>query len=700
MNFSTPISNIPNIGPVYQKRLERLKIKTVGDLLFHFPSRYEDFSEKTTIASIYHKGKYTVSGKIEDVATGRTAQRNFFYSQITISDNTGEIKATWFNQPYLAKTFKEGEEVTISGEVNYSKDGLQFINPFYEKTKGGKSLQSKIIAVYPETEGVSSKWLRYIVRSVLWKIEKITIEETLPTEVIKEKKLYPLKVALSEIHLPSNLNSVKKARERISFERMFLLQLFLLQQKIKISSKKGVPIKADIEKIKELISNLPFALTDSQRKVSWQIIKDMEKTSPMNRLLEGDVGSGKTIVAVIASLVAIKAGHQVALMAPTEVLARQHFDTIAKLLWSFKIDIALLTGKKDLLRSNKLKGDTLEISKDKIIAKIAKGDLRFLIGTHALIQDKVKFKNLALVILDEQHRFGVEQRAKLCLKESSGIPHLLSMTATPIPRTLALTVYGDLNLSVITEQPKERKKIITKLISPKKRTEAYHFIEEEVKKGRQVFFICPKIEEGEAKEGSPWAGIKSVEEESKYLAKEVFPKLKILTLHGKMKSSEKEKVMKDFKNKKGDVLVSTSVIEVGIDIRNASVIVIEAAEMFGLAQLHQFRGRVGRGEFQSYCFLFTNSSSQKTKQRLKALLTSSNGFELAEKDLEIRGPGDFLGKRQWGIADFTMSALKDRSFVESARESAKKILEKDPDLNNHPILKLRVKKLKNKLHLE
>lgn len=701
MNFSTPISKVPNIGPTYQKRLERLKIKTVGDLLFHFPSRYEDFSKKTNIASIYHKGKYTVSGKITELKAGKTAQRNFSYSQITISDKTGEIRAIWFNQPYLAKSFNEEENITISGEVNYGKEGLQFVNPFYEKIdKNESATQNKIIAIYPETEGVSSKWLRYIIRGVLWKIEDITIEETLPPQIIKEKNLYSLKASLREIHLPSSLKSIKKAQERISFERMFLLQLSLLQQKINIANKKGISIEADIEKIKELISALPFTLTDSQRKVSWQIIKDLEKSSPMNRLLEGDVGSGKTIVAVIASLVAIKAGYQVALMAPTEVLARQHFDGIAKLLWPFKIDIGLLTGKKDILRSNKLKGDTLEVSREKIIEKIRKNELKFLIGTHALIQDKVKFKNLALVILDEQHRFGVEQRAKLCLKKDSGIPHLLSMTATPIPRTLALTVYGDLNLSVITELPKERKKIITKLISPKKRNDAYLFIEEEIKKGRQAFFICPKIEEGDKKEKSPWSDVKSVEEESKYLAEEVFPKLKILTLHGKMKSSEKEKVMKDFKNKKGDILVSTSVIEVGIDIRNASVIVIEAAEMFGLAQLHQFRGRVGRGEFQSYCFLFTNSSSEKTKQRLKALLTSSNGFELAEKDLEIRGPGDFLGKRQWGSADFTMNALKDRFFVEEAREEARKILEQDSSLNNYPILKNRILQIKEKLHLE
>ncbi len=699
MNFSTPVEKIPRVGTAYQKKLERLKIKTVGDLLYHFPVRYEDFSTQEKISNISSKGSYTILAAVVDIDTGYTSQKRLPYAKATLKDSSGDITAVWFYQPYLSKTLKEGELLLISGNVNYTNSGLQFINPFFEKVKSGGDIANKIVAVYPETEGVSSKWLRYIIRSVL-NNPSYNIVESLPSEVIKERNLYSLKEALKEIHFPSTLQSAKKAQRRISFERVFLLQLFLLKQKIKIAEKRGVPIKADIEKVQELVKGLPFTLTDDQKKVSWQILKDLEKSSPMNRLLEGDVGSGKTIVAVIASLIAIKAGYQVALMAPTEVLSRQHFDNIAKLLFPFKIDTALLTGKKDLLRHSKLKGDTLEISREKIIEKIKSGDLKFLIGTHALIQDKVKFKNLALVILDEQHRFGVEQRAKLCLKESAGIPHLLSMTATPIPRTLALTVYGDLHLSVISQMPKERKKIITKIVPPKKREDAYQFVREQIKEGRQVFFICPKIEEKETYKESPWSNLKSVEEEGERLSKEVFPDLKVSTLHGRMKSSEKEKIMKDFHRKKSDILVSTSVIEVGIDIKNASVIIIEAAEMFGLAQLHQFRGRVGRGEFQSYCFLFTNSYTPKTKARLRALLTSKNGFELAEKDLEIRGPGDFLGKRQWGSADFTMEALKDRFLVEEARETAKNILNKDKELTKTPLLKKRVEGLKTKLHLE
>jgi ATP-dependent DNA helicase RecG len=694
MNFSTSISNLPYVGPAYQKRLDKLKIKTVGDLLFHFPLRYEDLSKKSSISSISRRGKYTVIGEVEDVTSGKTSRRKFTFSQITIKDPS-LISAVWFNQPYLVRNFREGEKVLLSGNVEYFNGELQFVNPFYEKIKNDSSL--KIMPVYPETEGVSSKWLRFIIKSAL---SKIKITETLPEEVLKGNSLYSLEQALREIHFPSSAVSAKKAQKRFSFERLFLLHLFVLKQKIALLEEKSISIPVDIEKVQELVSKLPFQLTDGQKKASWQILKDIEKNVPMNRLLEGDVGSGKTIVAVIASLAVIKAGHQVAIMAPTEVLAKQHFDEIAKLLWQFKIDIGLLTGKKDKLRSKKLKGDTLEISKEKLIEKAKTGEVDLLVGTHSLIQDKVKFKSLALVILDEQHRFGVEQRARLCLKKDSGVPHLLSMTATPIPRTLALTLYGDLNLSIIKEMPKERKKIITKLISPKKRIHAYSFIKKEIEKGRQAFFICPKIEESKSGKKTAWSDLKSVEEEKERLEKEVFPEFKIGMLHGKMKSSEKEKIMKDFRNKKTDILVSTSVIEVGIDIKNATVMVIEGAEMFGLSQLHQFRGRVGRGEFQSYCFLFTNSSNLKTKKRLEALLTSKDGFELAEKDLEIRGPGDFLGKRQWGSADFTMDALKDIELIEETREAAKTLLEKDPLLKNYSVLERRVSTLKQKLHLE
>lgn len=696
MNFSTPVSEVNNIGPSFKAKLKKLKIETVGDLIFHFPHRYDDLSKVVSISSIYLEGKCTIEGEVLEISKDKTPQRRLPFTRAIIKDSTGEIEAIWLNQPYIANTLKEEQSILLSGNVKYSKDGLYFLNPYYEKIDNS-SFNNKISPVYPETEGVSSRWLRFILKPLLKKLGP-KIKETLPSEIIKENNLYSLPEALFEIHFPSSMRSLEKARRRLSLERVFLLQLFLIQQKMALESNKGISIDFDIDKTQDLVSNLPFSLTNAQKKASWQIINDLKKDTPMNRLLEGDVGSGKTLVAVIAALSVIKAGYQVTFMAPTEVLAKQHFDEVAKLLWRFKVNVGLLTGKKDKLRSERLKGDTLEISREKLIEKTKKGEINLLVGTHALIQETVKFKNLALVILDEQHRFGVKQRAKLCLKDNH-IPHLLSMTATPIPRTLTLTVYGDLNLSVLDEMPKERKKIITKIIQTKEREKIYDFIKEEVKKGRQAFFICPRIEDSED-ENSPWSNLKSVEKEKERLDKEIFPNLKLGLLHGKMKSSEKDRTMKDFKNKKIDILVSTSVIEVGIDIKNASVMVIEGAEMFGLSQLHQLRGRVGRGEYQSYCFLFTNTRSKKTRERLKALITSENGFELAEKDLEMRGPGDFLGRRQWGVKDFTMNALRDRSLVEEARELAKDILSKDPLLKKHPLLKKRVDSLKNKLHLE
>lgn len=701
MNFSTPVHEIPKVGPAYKKKLNALNINTVGDILFFFPVRYEDFSKVTPVSLASPGRKQTFKGVIEEVSSGKTPRRRIPYASLLISDNTGKINVLWLNQAYLSKTFREGESIFLSGKVSYSKGGPQLVNPSYEKAD--RNIDSvhtaRIVPFYPETKGISSRWFRFVLKFLL-RDSDISLKETLPEQVLEENRLPFLREALEKIHFPESTEDIKKSRKRFSFERIFLLQLLLLQKKIKLAKSSSVPIKTEIEKVQDLVSGLPYTLTDAQKKSAWQILRDMEKDIPMNRLLEGDVGSGKTVVAVIASLVVIRSGYQVAFMAPTEVLARQHFDEVAKLLWRFKVDVGLLTGKKDKLRSKKLKGDTVEISRQKLIEKSKEGKIDILIGTHTLIQEKVRFKDLALVILDEQHRFGVSQRAKLCLKEKAGVPHLLSMTATPIPRTLALTLYGDLDISVINEMPGERKKVITKIITPGKREKAYEFIRKEVKEGRQAFFICPRIEVEKEKDNSPWSGLKAVEEEKEKLAKQVFPDLRVEMLHGKMKTTEKDRTMKDFKNKKADILVSTSVVEVGIDIKNASVMVIEGAEMFGLAQLHQFRGRVGRSNFQSYCFLFTNSGKKKTRQRLSALLSAENGFQLAEKDLEIRGPGDFFGRRQWGLPDFTMDALKDKLAVENAREAAKKFLAEDVNLKKHPLLKKRVDLLEKKIHLE
>ena len=715
MTLSTSIEDIPRIGPVYQKKLKRLGIKTVQDLFFHFPRRYEDFSNLIPISKVKINEICTVYGKILGIETKRTWKRKMFLTEAVIEDKAGAIKATWFNQPYLTKTLRKGDNVFLSGKVTISKNGVYLSNPIYEKGDLLSNLThtGRLIPVYPETAGLSSRWIRYILKPLLTDLEN-QINETLPEEIIKEYNLMPVKKALWEVHFPSSVELSQKAQDRFSFEELFYIQLFVLRERNRLNKEKSVSLPIKLETIQDLVKSLPFKLTDAQKKSAWRILKDLERSRPMNRLLEGDVGSGKTIVAAMAILNTVKQGYQAAFMAPTEILSKQHFQEIAKLLQDFKVNIGLLTGKQDQFRSKKLKNQVIEISREKLLEK-TKGEINpltknlavgidILIGTHALIQDKVKFGKLGLVVLDEQHRFGVEQRAKLCRKQDI-VPHLLSMTATPIPRTLALTIYGDLDLSLIDELPKGRKKIITQVIKPGERKKTYDFIKEEIKKKRQIFVICPRIEKTDDNEQlseaqMSWAKVKAVEEEYEKLSKEIFPDLNIGMLHGKMATKEKENIMRDFKNKKTDILVSTSVIEVGIDIPNATVMMIEGAERFGLAQLHQFRGRVGRANYQSYCLLFTDSHSKKTHQRLKALISSEDGFALAEKDLEIRGPGDFKGARQWGIPDLMMNSLKDISLVEKTRESARKILQKDPQLKKYPFLRDRLSKFRERIHLE
>ena len=564
-----------------------------------------------------------------------------------------------------------------------------------------------MVPVYPGTEGLSSRWLRYILKPLL-SILKNKIPEPLSKEIRNQYDLLPIKQAIWQIHFPDSLEIAERAQKRFIFEELFLIQVSVLKERLKLKQKKSVSCTMNVDLMKKFTDSLSFKLTNSQKKSVWRILKDLEKVIPMSRLLEGDVGSGKTVVAIMAALNVAKAGFQVAIMVPTEILAKQHFQEIPKLLEKFKLKIALLTGKEDKITAKKLKNQVLEISRQKLLEKLAKGEINILIGTHSLIQEGVKFgppdKGLALVIVDEQHRFGVEQRAKLCQhgnSEEKIIPHLLSMTATPIPRTLALTVYGDLDLSLIDEMPKNRKKVKTSIIPPEKREKAYEFIRKEVKKGRGVFVICPRIEiTGKDKISFlGWNDVKAVKQEYEKLSKEVFPDLNIGQLHGKMKTKEKEKIMKDFKSGKIDVLVSTSVVEVGIDIPRATVMMIEGAERFGLAQLHQFRGRVGRAKFQSYCFLFTSPGIESTR-RLSALVKCNDGFKLAEKDLQIRGPGELYGIRQSGIPDLAMANLKDISLVEKTRETAKEVLENDPQLKKHPLLKERLKEFEKRIHFE
>ncbi len=712
MDLSSPIEKIPRVGQVLQKRFRKLGIKTVKDLVYHFPQRYEDFSNFSKIASLTAKTNVAIKGKILEIKSSLAWRKKMTLTKAVVGDKSGAVKIVWFGKPYITDNLQTGNEVIMAGRVSQGKEGLYLNNPSYEKiSPESDPKQSKVaglMPIYPETEKLSSKWLRGIIRQVL-AISKNDLQEILPESFLKEFNLLPLPKAIWQIHFPDSLELAEKSRKRFALEELFLIETFVLRERIKLLQTKANPIPMDVPLIKRFVESLPFKLTNAQRKSAWQILKDLEKSHPTNRLLEGEVGSGKTVVAAIAALNTAKAGFQVAMMAPTEILTKQHFKEVAQMLFKFKLTIALLTGKEDKIMAKKLKGEMIEASRRKILEKCLKGEIDILIGTHALIQDKVKFKNLGLVIIDEQHRFGVEQRAKL-LKEGKEkdlpIPHLLSMTATPIPRSLALTIYGDLDLSIIDELPEGRRKIITKVVPPKGRQKVYDFLRNQIDLERQAFIICPRIEKKESfqrrmdKRQSGWEDVKAVSDEKERLSKEIFPDLKVAMLHGRMKPKEKEKIMRDFKFNKINVLVATSVIEVGIDIPNASVMVIESADRFGLAQLHQLRGRVGRSSHQSYCFLFTDSPSQKTKQRLEAILKSEDGFELAEKDLEIRGPGEFGGKRQWGIPDLAMTSLKDFALVEKVKQSAKAILEKDPHLKNQLLLKQRLKRFQEKVHFE
>ncbi|HNY36084.1 MAG TPA: ATP-dependent DNA helicase RecG [Candidatus Pacearchaeota archaeon] len=700
MNFSTKIEEIPRVGTVYGKRLKAMGIKTLADLIYYFPREYKDFSKISKIKDIKINEKACVQGKIISLEQNKTWVKRMIITTALIQDDTGAIEAVWFNQPYIGKILKVGDEIILAGKLSFQNRTIQLSSPIYEKISLKETVHlGRIMSVYIESQNVSSKYLRYILKPIIENI-KNKVPETLPEEILKKYELLPLKKALEQIHFPDSLELAKKAEERFSFEQIFFISLFNLRKKLEIKKEESQAIPINKELIERVKASLPFELTKAQKKTLNEILKDMENPNPMNRLLQGDVGSGKTAVAALASINAVKAKTQVVLMAPTEILVKQHFKTFFQMLKNFNLNVGLLTGKEDKYYSKKLHSDTIEISRNKLLEKVENGDIDILIGTQALIvsskkkkeEQKVKFKNLGLVIVDEQHRFGVKQRAALSKKYDNKIPHLLSMTATPIPRTLALTVWGDLDLSIIDEMPKNRKKIITEIVSEKQRIKKYEFIKKEISKGGQVFVVCPRIESEKEEEE-----IKTVKKEYNYLSRDVFPESKLAMLHGKMTSKEKDKTMKDFRSKKYDILVSTSVIEVGIDIPNATVMMIEGSDRFGLAQLHQFRGRVGRGNQQSYCLLFTDSKSKKTRERLEAMIKYDNGFKLSEMDLKLRGPGDFFGVRQWGLPDFAMSALKDLNSIKRAREAAEEAF---PQIEKNPLLKRRLEAFEEKVHLE
>ncbi|MBI4120426.1 MAG: GxxExxY protein [Parcubacteria group bacterium] len=849
--LNQPLETQAGIGPRVWPRLQRLGIKRLGDFLTHLPFRYEDFSNIKKIADLTAGEKTTITAKILNTGNKRTWKRKMNITEALLEDQTAPIRAVWFNQPYLTQTLKKGLWINISGKVSLDNMGLYFSNPVFEVLGSEVSERETLhtaglVPIYPETEGLTSRWLRLKIKGLLDNLPPLA--DFLPPLIIKEFRLISLDQALRQVHFPKNPKESTEAKRRLSFQDIFLLQLYAHNERQKIKSKSAAALPIDLALIKRFIASLPFQLTNSQKLAAWQILKDLEQNSPMNRILIGEVGSGKTVVAAIAALNTASQGYQTAFLAPTEILAQQHFKTISRLFANQPIDVALLTSSQAELGHHQ---DHPPISKKELTKKIAEGQIHIVIGTHALIQKEVRFGKLGLVIVDEQHRFGVDQRAALLrdhirdpnnpnISESpkqkppekivekelsyrltglffqiqdrqgrfcrekqyadalaeklaannirfqrevpieiagirsniidfivedkiiielktksfldkndyyqvarylesanrelgllvnfrqshlkpkrilnpkvtsqnqfgtfgsrSGrsdrfIPHLLSLSATPIPRTLALTLYGDLDLSTLRELPQGRKKIITKIVAPANRERAYEFIEKQIKMGRQAFVICPLIEESQALIMNE---VKAATKEYEKLSKEIFPHLKIGLLHGRMKSKDKEKVMKEFKDGELDVVVSTSVVEVGIDVPNASVMMIEGADRFGLSQLHQFRGRVGRAEHQSYCFLFTEAEGRTANSRLKALAENEDGFKLAERDLQLRGPGQFFGTAQSGLPDLAMASLKDTELIEEVQQAVGMFFEKAA-LDDYPLLKEKLANFTKEIHWE
>ncbi|MDD5652018.1 MAG: ATP-dependent DNA helicase RecG [Parcubacteria group bacterium] len=703
IEIETSVENLSGIGSAHADKLQKLGIRTVRDLLFHFPARYDDLSQITPISELEPGQTATVIGKITGFEMRRSWKKRMDIIEASIEDSTGTIGAIWFNQKYLIDSFSRNPNVRLSGKIKHDpKKGLVISNPVQESASTDPTHTGRIVPIYPETRGITSRWLR-------WQIGRIfkmgfEIKDPLPEEILKKYRLPSLKKALYDMHYPSNDDSHLVAQKRFAFFDMLLIQLKTLQLKKHWKGESAQKIGYKKEEVEKFLKSLPFRLTRDQKKAFEEIRKDLERAHPMNRLLNGDVGSGKTIVSALATLQSSGNGFQSAIMAPTEVLAYQHFENFSKLFSGFDFNIGLLTNSyRQIVQNSKFKiqnssSKSKNLTRSQILKAIKEGNVDIIIGTHALIQKDIRFKNLALIIIDEQHRFGVMQRAYLQQKSSeindgmkNKLPHLLTMSATPIPRTISMTLLGSLDVSLITQMPEDRKPIITRTFLPKKQPAVYEFVRQEIKRGRQAFVILPLVEESDK-----LAEVKAATTEHKRLSEEVFPELKLSLLHGRMKPSEKEKIMMDFKGKKTDILVSTSVIEVGIDIPNATVMIIEEAYRFGLSQLHQFRGRVGRGSEQSYCFLF---SKQSTK-RLGVLDKYSDGFKIAQEDLKLRGPGDFFGFRQSGLADSTMQNITNIKMIKFANEEARDLLKKDPELKKHPALSKEIDRMSENIHLE
>jgi ATP-dependent DNA helicase RecG len=677
LTLNSRVTELYRVGAKNSALLKKLGLESIHDLLFYFPFRYDDFSQREPIANLQAGQNTNIIGTIQLIQNRKSAKRRMFVTEALVSDDSDSIKVIWFNQPFLTHSYHVGDQISLAGRVTDNYGQLSLISPITEKVYSDNLIHtSGLVPNYHLTANINQKQLRSLIKEAIPLAQAET--DWLPAVIKQRLKLLDLGQALQQIHFPQDWNEVKQAQERLGFTELFLRQLKAQMIKAELQERRAIPIEFQETATQTFVNALPFKLTNAQRKAAWEILNDLKKSRPMSRLLEGDVGSGKTLVTILALFNVVLNKKQGALMVPTEILAQQHFQTITKLLQPYNFKISLLTSSHP----------------DKTAA-----EADIIIGTQSLIQNKVNFKNLALAIVDEQHRFGVKQRQKILdyHGQLEQTPHFLSLTATPIPRSLALAIYGDLDLSIIDELPVGRQPIITKIITEDKRAATYEFIRKSITQGRQAFIICPLIDESDK------LGVKSVKQEHAKLAQDIFPELKVGLLHGKLKAKDKEQIMQDFLANKTQVLVSTAVIEVGVDVPNATIMIIEGAERFGLAQLHQFRGRVGRSTEQSYCFLFpsaTELTNDKTIARLEALTQTNNGFALAKIDLQLRGAGELYGLGQSGFPELQIASLFDYANIQKAQEEAKNLITSDPDLDQHPLLKAKLGEWSSSIHLE
>jgi ATP-dependent DNA helicase RecG len=725
MRLSDPLSTHFRIDAIHQKALKKLGIESVSDLLYHLPARYEDITDVQSVGGLSKGQDAIVYGQLSGLKTRKAWKSKMPIAEGYVEDGSAKIKVMWFNQPYLAKMYSDGMYVKLAGKVAGSEGKLYLSNPEVEPLdalpidrhdsifKDTEGYDDTLYPVYRETKGVTSKWFYHTVLKCFEKGILDEVRDTIPAEITKKYNLPELKTAFVWIHSPKKAEHAASARKRFAFEEVFYIQIKKAQERAAVSAATTYTFKTSPEHAEQFTKRFPFPLTAAQENAIKTILTDFSGNHAMSRLLEGDVGSGKTAVAATTAYAVatsrppeglgkkLEFGNlQVAYMAPTEILAKQHFESFIEYFKHLPIQIGLITGsgcQKFPSKSNPNK--PTNISKAQLLKWVKNGEVPILIGTHALIYKSVEFKHLAYVIIDEQHRFGTNQRKQLAKKDVR-MPHLLSMTATPIPRTLALTIYGDLDITLLDEMPKGRKPVITKIVMPAQVDAMYEHVRGELKAGRQAYVICPRIDEPDPDKLMA-VNTKSVIAEAARLKKDIFQKSTIAALHGKMTPKEKDAIMLRFNNHEIDVLVATSVVEVGVNVPNATNIIIEGAERFGLSQLHQLRGRVLRGTHQPYCFAVTESKSEKTRDRLKALSTAKNGFELAEHDLTFRGSGELYGAKQSGLSDLGMEAIKNLKLVEAARNEARHLVEITPDLSKQfPLLHEKVARLGEALHME